>query len=458
MLKKKNIDMTQGPIVIPMILFALPMIGGSLCQLLYNTVDFIYVGNFVSSTAAGAVGASSSLITCLVGFFTGISVGSSVIIGRAIGAKDNERAERTLHTGVTFGIIFGIILLLVALFLAPSILRLLNTPETIIPQAVLYMRIYMVGLPFNIVYNMSTSGMRACGDSRTPFLILLICGILNVFWDALFVLIIPLGIAGVGIATVLSNVVSCIMAVFFTTRKGMMLRLHARKLGIDGGLLKEILHIGLPAAVQSIVITFSNVIVQYHINAFGETAVAAFSTYYKVENLIYIPIMAFGHCSTTFSSQNVGAKQYRRIRKGTLLIILIGVIVTLCIAGIILKFPNAVFSFFMKDASVVEVALMLAMVSFPFYWVYVFLEGFGGSVRAMGYSITSMIITIANVCALRITLLRIFSTTFNTVRSLAFVYPITWATSAACFAVAFIIVLRKRFKSDQMLQAAPDTE
>ena len=444
MLKKKNIDMTQGPIVGPMLLFVLPLIAGSLCQLLYNTVDYIYVGNFVSATAAAAVGASSSLITCLVGFFTGVSVGSSVTIGKAIGAKDPERGERALHTGVTFGILFGIVLLIITLFLSTPILRLLNTPETIIPQAVLYMRIYMFGLPFNIVYNMSTSGMRACGDSRTPFLIQLVCGILNVIWDALFVLLIPLGIAGVGIATVLSNICSCVFAVFLTTRKGMMLRLSSRKLGIDGKLLKEILHIGLPAAVQSVIITFSNVMVQYHINAFGETAVAAFSTYYKVENLIYIPIMAFGNASTTFSSQNVGAKQYRRLLKGTLAVILIGVIVTICISGLILLFPTQVFSFFIKDASVVEMALTLAMVSFPFYWVYVFLEGLGGSVRAMGYSITSMIIIIANVCVLRISLLRVFSTVYHTVRSLAFVYPITWATASFCFIIAFIAILRKK--------------
>ncbi len=448
MLKKKNIDMTQGPIIGPMILFILPMIGGSLCQQLYSTVDFIYVGNFISSTAAGAVGASSSLITCMLGFFTGISVGSSVVIGQAIGAGDKERSQKAFHTGITFGIIFGIILLLIALFLAPSILRLLNTPETIIPQAVLYMRIYMAGVPFNIVYNMSTSGMRASGDSRTPFLILLICGILNVIWDALFIIVIPLGIAGVGIATVLSNIVSCIMAVLFVRRPNMLVRLSARELGIDTKILKKILYIGIPAAVQSIIVTFSNVIVQYHINAFGETAVSAFSTYYKVENLIYIPIMAFGHASTTFSAQNVGAGQFRRMRKGTAMILAIGVVVTLAIAGIILAFPNAVFTFFMKDASVVEVALTLAMVSFPFYWIYVFLEGFGGSVRAMGYSITSMIIIIANICALRITLLRVFSTTFHTVRSLAFVYPITWATAAACFTIAFIVIVRKKIKQE----------
>ena len=452
MFKKKNIDMTQGPIVGPMILFVLPMIGGSLCQLLYNTVDFIYVGNFVSSTAAAAVGASSSLITCLVGLFTGISVGVSVTIAQAIGAKDQERASDILHTGVAFGIIFGIVLMVVALFAARPILSLLNTPETVIDQAVLYMRIYMVGLPFNIVYNMSTGGMRAWGNSRTPFMILLVCGILNIVWDAIFVLVIPLGVAGVGIATVLSNVVSCFAALFFITRKNNFVTLSLRRLRINGSLLKKILYIGLPAGVQSIIITFSNIIVQYHINAFGETAVAAFSTYYKVENLIYIPIMAFGQASTTFSGQNVGAGQYRRLRKGTFMILGIGIVVTLIISGLILTFPNAVFSFFVKDQTVVDLALTLAMVSFPFYWIYVFLEGFGGSVRAMGYSLTSMIIIIANVCALRIALLRYLSVTYNTVRSLAFAYPITWATTSVCFFIAFIVIVSKKIRENDSLQ------
>ena len=445
----RSIDMTTGPIVGPLFKFILPIIFSSLFQQLYNTVDFLYVGNFMDKTAAAAVGASSTLITCIVGLFSGISVGTSVIAGQAFGAKDYGKASKALHTSVTFGLVGGAVLLILGILFAPGILRLLRTPAEVMPQAVLYIRIYLISVPMLVFYNMVSGGMRAYGDSQTPFRILAICGFLNVLMDALFIVVIPLGVAGVGIATAITQSLSAFLVAYSASRQHRVIRLSRKELGIDGKMLGEVLRIGLPSGIQTIIITFSNVMVQYYINAFGETAVAAFATYYKVENIIYLPIVGFGQAATTFSAQNAGAGHYRRLRKGTVITMALGMAVTAVIAGLILLWPRTVFTWFMKDQDVVTNALRIAMISFPFYWLYPILEVNGGAVRGMGKTLASMITVILNMCVLRVALLAVFSRVFQTIESLGSCYPITWATASLSFLVLFHIVIRKKIRDSE---------
>ena len=450
---RRAIDMTSGPIVGPLFRFIWPIIFSSLFQQLYNTVDFLYVGNFLDKTAAAAVGASSTLINCIVGLFTGISVGTSVIAGQAIGAKDPQRASKALHTSVTFGLGAGTVLLLLGIGFAPNILRLLRTPEEVMPQAVLYIRIYLLSVPMLVFYNMVSGGMRAYGDSQTPFRILAVCGFLNVLMDAVFIVWIPLGVAGVGIATAVTQSLSAFLVAYAASRHHRVIRLSRKEMGVDWKMLGDVLRIGLPTGIQTIIITFSNIMVQYYINAFGETAVAAFATYYKVENLIYLPIVGFGQAATTFSAQNAGAKQFRRLRKGILITMFIGMGVTIVVAGLILLFPRTVFTWFMKDQDVVTNALRIATISFPFYWVYVALETNGGAVRGMGYTLYSMIAVIANMCVLRVALLAVFSRMFNTIESLGACYPITWATAAVTFVIMFHLIVNKKIRENEPLGA-----
>ena len=446
----KSIDMTRGPVVGPLIRFILPLVGSSIFQQLYNTVDFLFVGNFLNKTSAAAVGASATIITCTIGLFSGISVGTSVTAAQAIGAGDRTKAEKALHSSVTFGLLGGLLLMTLGILFAPALLRLLRTPETVIPQAVTYIRIYLISVPMLIFYNMVSGGMRAYGDSRSPFLVMVACGLLNVLLDALFIVWIPLGVAGVAIATAITQTLSALLVAFLASRKGNVLRLSARKLGIDFPVLGKVLRIGLPTGIQTVIITFSNVMVQYYINDFGETAVAAFATYYKVENFIYLPIMAFGQASTTFAGQNTGAGQYRRILRGTVITALIGAAVVGCLVIVFVSFPRTIVSWFMKDGDVVTNTLKIALVSFPFYSVYPVLEVTGGALRGMGKAIGSMIVIIANLCVLRISLLAVFSATVHTIQSLAAVYPITWAGAAVCFVIFFAIVIRKKLKTEPM--------
>ena len=446
MKKDRTIDMTKGPLAGPLVRFILPLIGGSVFQQLYNTVDFLFVGNFLNRTAAAAVGASATLITCTIGLFSGISVGTSVVAAQAIGSGDQDRADRALHTSVTFGIVGGLTIMAIDMLLAPNILRILRTPEEVMPQAITYIRIYLISVPMLVFYNMVSGGMRSYGDSRTPFIVLVFCGILNVFLDALFIVVIPLGVAGVAIATTITQSLSALMVGWFASRPGRTLQLQAKKLGMDRAVLRKVMEIGLPTGIQTIIITFSNVMVQYYINEFGETAVAAFATYYKVENFVYLPIMAFGQAATTFAGQNTGAGQYRRIRRGTVFIALSGSLVVACLAGTVLLFPRTIFSWFMKDPEVVTNALKIVLITYPFYWIYPILEVTGGMVRGMGYALHSMVVIIANLCVVRVSLLAIFSRTFHTIESLGSVYPITWACAAVTFVAVFSVIISRKIK------------
>ena len=289
---------------------------------------------------------------------------------------------------------------------------------------------------------MCSGALRAAGDSVTPFRILVICGFVNVAADALFLIVIPMGVAGVAAATAVAQYLSALLVTVALQRQNTGLFLRASELRMDGKILYEVLRIGLPTGIQTILITVSNVMVQYYINAFGATDVAAFATYYKLENLIYLPLMAFGQASTTFSGQNTGAMKFARLRRGCNAMLLMCIAVTAAVSGLILLFPDTVFGWFMKDAQVVERAILIASVSFPFYWFYAFLEVYGGALRGMGHSICPMAIIIANICVLRIILLAVFSRVFGTLASIAAVYPISWGTAAICCIIAYIIVMR----------------
>lgn len=441
---RKTIQMTHGPIGPSLIVFILPLIENSIFQQLYNTADFLFVSNLLGKTAAAAVGASSTLVTCSIGLFSGIAVGAEVVIAFAIGAGDEERANRILHTALPFGMFGGFVLMCAGIFWAPSMLILLNTPESILPQAVLYIRIYFLSIPANILYNMCASALRACGNSATPFRILACFGMVNVAANALFIGVLSLGIAGAALATILCQW-SSLAAILHCLRRGeQKLRFSWNSIHCSKELLAAVLRIGLPTGIQTIVITLSNIVVQYYINGFGETAVAAFSTYYKIENFIYLPIMAFGQAITSFSSQNTGIGNFRRVGKGTAIAAGFGVCVTLCIAGGVLLFSERIFSWFMRDDAVRGVAISIAFVSFPFYWLYPLMEVLGGSLRGMGYAVQSMSMILINLCGLRITLLSVFTRHFRSLYAIASVYPITWATATISFAVTFFIILYRK--------------
>lgn len=434
-------DMTEGNIIKSIVIFAIPLLGASLVQQLYNTTDMIFVGNFINKQAAAAVGASGLLFTCLIGLMTGISVGVGIVIAKQIGAKDLKKAEQTLNTAIYFSLISGLILTVLGFLFSEKLLILINTPKEILKDSTIYLKIYFLSMLPMIFYNVGSSIIRSSGNSKTPFYILIVGGITNVIANTMFIVIIKLGVVGVAVATLISQTVTAILIFKYLINPNFFLKLKMKNLKINFRLLKQMLHYGLPTGFQSMAITFSNIVVQYNINNYGSDAVAAYATYFKIENFIWMPIVALGQAITTFSGQNSGAKNFSRIKKGTILLTLMTMVLSILIAVFIIAFSETFFKIFIKDKSVIDLGKEILFITFPFYWLYSILEIMGASIRGMGHSLSSMFVIISTLCIGRILILfNIHSLGF---RGIAFVYPITWACAATIFSIIFFKIINK---------------
>lgn len=449
-MSKKVNTMVEGKILKAIVYFALPLLGGSLIQQLYNTADMIFVGNFINKQAAAAVGASGLLFTCLIGLLTGVSIGVGIVISQKVGAQDIEYANKTAHTAIEFGILSGFILMMTGLIFTEKLLKFMNTPQEIMRESVIYLKIYFLSMIPMILYNMGSAIIRSSGNSKTPFYILIVGGLLNIVANTIFIVLFKMGVAGVAIATLISQGATAILVMLYLFKENFIIRLELKLLKIDLHILKKILYYGLPAGIQSMVITFSNIVVQYYINGYGGDAVAAYATYFKLENFIWMPIVAIGQAVTTFSGQNTGAKNYERVKKGTVIATALSVGMTLCISFLILMFPTIFFRIFIKDITVINLGVKIVFTTFPFYWLYSILENAGGSVRGMGYSITSMSIIIGVICVFRIFLLVMISRFNLGFQGVAFVYPITWFITALMFSFAFFKYVNRGIKNKDL--------
>lgn len=440
---KKQQDLTQGNILKVFCLFALPLFFSSLFQQLYGTVDLLFVGEFLGKQETAAVGASGIIVTCMIGVFTGVSVGTGVIVSQFRGAKDTANIRSCIKNAYLLGMFGGVVLTICGLLFSEMALELLNTPENIMKPALVYIRIYLLAVIPMIFYNISSGILRALGDSRTPFQILATGGILNVFLDALFIAMLKWGVAGVAIATLLAQTFTAVIAFQKVLLSENSVKEFSEILFPDSQMLKRILTVGIPLGLQSMIITFSNLAVQYNINGFGEDAVAAFAIYFKVENLIYLPILAFGQAMITFTGQNYGAGLKERIRKGVISCNLLSMGVTAVLSAVVLFFGRQILGVFSDDPAVIEEGLRIIHVSFPFYFLYAILEVTGAVVRGIGKTTQSMFIIICNLCVARITILSIFTAVFHSIEWVAAVYPITWCLTAVSFVVYYRMCAKK---------------
>ena len=436
-------DLTEGPIIKKLVLFAIPLLLGSLVQQLYSTVDLIYVGNFIGKSASAAIGASSLLITCLVGFFNGMSVGSGVVVSQIFGAKDREKLSKAIHNTAALSLAGGLVLMAAGYLIAPLFIRWINTPETIRTAAVGYLRIYFLSLFSVVAYNLGSGVVRAMGDSKTPLYAQLIGGLTNVAADYVFVRVFDNGINGVAWATLISQSVAAAIVIWRLTRLDEDCALRARKIAFERSILKEVIRVGVPAGAQSLVITLSNVMAQYHINSLGEDAIAAFTAYFKVELIIYLPIVALGHAVMTFVGQNKGAGNIERVRKGTLYCTLISMGLAALTAAAALPLGGVLFRAFNKEASVIALGRQIIRVTFPFYFLYSVLQVVGDSLRGMGKAKEPMLIVLVNICAIRTALLFLIVPRVMDIRGVAVTYPITWALTAACMLVYYLYYHKK---------------
>lgn len=445
MRKSYEIDMCSGPLLSRILLFAVPLICSGVLQLVFNATDIIVVGRFVSSNAMAAVGSTSSLINLLVNFFIGISVGANVLVARFRGANDYDDAQETVQTALITAVIGGFGLIAAGMLLARPMLEWMATPEEVIDQAVLYMRVYFVGMPATMLYNFGAAILRAVGDTRRPLYFLTLAGIVNVAGDLLFVLVLDMGVAGVAAATVISQIISATLIVLCLTRQDGMCNVNLRRMKFHRDKFLRMMQVGLPAGLQSVIFNISNVLIQSSINSFGAIAVAGNTAASNIEGFVYTSMNALYQTSLSFTSQNLGAKQYYRIDK-----VLVRCLALVFVIGLVLGngahlLGQVLLGIYSGDPEVIEYGLMRLGVVSVTYCLCGMMDVVAGSVRGMGYSILPMLVSLAGACLFRIIWIFTVFQWQHTLFSLYISYPISWALTICAHLVCYFAVRRRVF-------------
>ena len=443
-MKNNSHTLTKGSVGKGILLFALPLLGSSLIQQLYSTVDLIFVGQLLGTKASAAIGASGLIVTCMIGFFNGMAVGTNVFAARHYGAKRFEQLKKLIQTIFWTGIIGGFFLTVIGLVLSPVFLTWMGTPESIFPLAVRYLRIYMASMISVVSYNLLSGVLRALGDSRTPMLYQFFGGIINVFADFIFLYVFHMGVEGTAFATLFSQTFAAIGVMIHLYR---LKKTYALRIRFSDCSLKEftdILKVGVPAGMQSIIITLSNIIIQSQINTLGVTSVASFTVYFRVELIIYLPIVALGQAVVSFIGQNYGAGNWERIKKGNRLCIFGGSLITFAACILLIIAMPVILNVFTKDAAVAAQTLEIVKVTFPFYFFYTVLECFSSNLRGFGKAFLPMIVTVISFCGFRIVALFALMAKNPSPDKVALSYPISWGIAAAAMAMLYVRNNRNR--------------
>lgn len=425
--RNRNMDMCSGPLFSKMLIFALPIMAMNILQLLFNTADMVVVGRFSGSKALAAVGATGSLINLIVNLFMGLSVGTSVIVAQDYGAGKPSDVSRSVHTSIAISIIGGIIVMVLGITLCEPLLKMMGTPEDIINLSVLYMRIYFISMPASMVYNFCAAILRAVGDSRRPMYYLVVTGGLHVMLNLFFVIVLRMSVAGVASATVISEYLSVMLIIICLSRSDGAIRFIPRKICIDRKKLKSIVRIGLPAGLQGLLFSISNVLIQSAINSFGSTMVAASSAAGNVESYIGTTMNAYYNAAIAFTGQNVGAKKYNRIDTVAKVCTALIFATWIVLGGATLFFGRSLLGIYTSDPEVVELGMLRMNIMMIAYFTCGTMNVYPGLTRGMGYSILPMLCTLVGACLMRIVWLATFFAWHPTEIMLFVCYPITWA-------------------------------
>ena len=425
---------TEGVIWKQLLFFFFPILLGTFFQQLYNTVDTVIVGNFLGKEALAAVGGgTSTVINLLIGFFTGLASGATVVISQYFGAKDDENVHKSIHTAIALSLWGGIIISIAGYLTAEPLLRLIDTPEDIMPLALSYIHIYFAGGIFIVMYNIGAGIFRAFGDSKSPLYFLIAGCLLNIVLDLLFVGPLQLGVKGAAYATVLSQVFSLVLVTIALRRKKDCCKLIYKDIKFEKHMLKKTIYIGLPAGLQSVLYTVSNLIIQADINGFGTDAAAAWAAYGKLDCFFWMILQAFGIAITTFVGQNYGAGQIQRSKKGVRTCLYMTFGSTLAIEAIYLTFSRYGFMLFVSDTAVIDLGVGMLNCIVPFYFTYIFIEILSGAIRGTGKSLVPTLITVFGICVLRVIWLAIVPARFGTINSVMLCYPVTWTVTSLAF-------------------------
>ena len=442
MTSEKNL-LTVGSVPKKMLFFAIPIFLSNLFQQLYNAVDSLIVGNFVGQEALAAVGSSASLIMLLVGFVNGVSLGAGVLVARFFGAGDEKEMERAVHTTVALGLCAGVVLTAAGIGLSPQILRLMGTPEDVMPNSVLYFRLYFAGVMAVVLYNLGAGILQSAGDSRSPMKYLVAASLTNVVLDLLFVAVLGMGVGGAGLATVLSQALSAFLVFRRLMRVDAGYRVRWRRVRFDREMLRRVVTLGVPSGVQNSVISLANVIVQSNINAFGSSAMAGCGAYSKIEGFAFLPVTCFSLALSTFVSQNLGAGRQDRVKSGVRFGLLCSPILAEGIGVLIFAFAPFLIGLFNGEPEVVAFGVSDARTVALFYCLLAFSHCCADILRGYGRPVVPMAVMLAVWCVFRITYITVTVRLIPDIRVVFWAYPITWTISSILFAAFVWRVLRR---------------
>lgn len=441
--------MLSGPLLSGIIGYTIPIILTSMLQLLFNAADLVIVGRFCGSISVAAVGATGSITNLMVNFFIGLSVGAGVTVAHALGSREEESVHRTVHTTLPAALVSGVVLTVIGVLFSETFLRMMGTPEDVLPLSSVYMKIYFAGITFTMVYNFCASILRAVGDTKSPLIFLSIAGVVNVALNVFFVTVLHMNVAGVALATTISQAISAVLVVIVLMKRTDACKLTLSKMRFYKLQLMKIIRIGLPAGIQSSLFAISNVLIQSSINSFGGVLMSGNAAAGNIEGFVYVCLNAFHQTAVNFIGQNVGAKQYDRVKRILGICLVCVAVVGIAMGSLVYSLGETLLSIYITDSpeAIGYGLLRLGMIAVP-YFICGLMDVSTGALRGMGASVSPMIISVLGVCGIRIGwIATIFQMEqFHTPQSLYLSYPISWGITFLCQMAAFVIIYRKHTK------------
>lgn len=450
MKKENTIDMVNGPLLKNIMIFAVPLMFTNFLQILFNAADTVVVGKFAGGNALAAVGATGSVVFLLTAIFNGLSVGSNVVVAKLIGSKDDQRVSKAVHTSIFIGVAGGVLLAVLGLFCSKILLEMMSTPEDIIDLSKLYMQIYFLGSICLLVYNFGSAVLRSKGDTKKPLYFLMISGIINVVLNLFFVIVCHMSVAGVALATVISEGISAILVIITLAREQDATKLELKKLRLDRHIAMEIMRIGIPAGIQGMVFSISNVVIQSSINSFGSSSiVAGNSAGSNIEGFVYIGMTAFTQATITFTSQNIGAKNYKNINRILWLTLVLVIVSGFLVGFVAWYFGDFFLSLYTNEAAVVEVGKIRLLYVALFLFLNGILDCFVCSMRGMGYSTLPTILMLISICGVRLLWIYTVFASHRTLEAIYFCYPLSWVICSIIQCILWFYLHKQFLKQEQ---------
>lgn len=453
MKKSYEMDMCSGPILKKILIFSIPLMLSGVLQLLFNAADVIVVGRFAGSQSLAAVGSTTALINLLINIFIGLSVGANVVVARAYGGKRERDVSESVHTAIALSLASGVLLIVMGLAFSRLLLEMMGTPDDVLDKAALYMRIYFAGMPVVMLYNFGSAILRAVGDTRRPLYYLSAAGVVNVLLNLFFVIYLHMDVAGVALATVISQVISAFLVLRALGQSEGGLKLELKKIKIHKNKMFQIFKIGLPAGMQGAIFSISNVLIQSSVNSFGSVAMAGNAASANIEGFVYNAMNAVYQTNLSFTSQNMGGKKYTRITK-----IMFTCLGTVTAVGMLLGFGAYAFGgellrIYSTDPEVIQFGMLRMSIIATTYFACGWMDTMVGSLRGIGYSVLPMIVSLTGACGLRILWIFTIFSQHRTLASLYISYPVSWVITAGAHLICYFIITRKMPKKDGI----PDT-